>query len=200
VNATVAVLTVVYAYAVALPATDLIRLALTGLLASIPVALPATFTLSAAISAQVLARGGVLLTRLSAVHEAAAMDILCADRTGTLTRNALDIAEVAPMPDYDREGVLSLAALASSQADEDPIDSAIRRAVPITPQHGVAMRLKRLVPFDPDTKMSEALVVDRQGNKVRIIKGAFQAVAGAAEFPAVARGVATILPSAAIGS
>jgi H+-transporting ATPase len=187
VNATVAVLTVVYAYTIALPAADLIRLALTALLASIPVALPATFTLSAAISAQVLAHGGVLLTRLSAVHEAAAIDVLCADKTGTLTRNALEIAEVAPMPGFDREEVLLLAALASSQADEDPIDATIRRAVAVTPQHRVGMRLRRLVPFDPDTKMSEAFVVEREGNELRIIKGAFQAIAGAAKAPDIAR-------------
>jgi H+-transporting ATPase len=187
VNATVGILTVVYAYSVALPAADLIRLALTALLASIPVALPATFTLSAAISARVLSRGGVLLTRLSAVHEAAAIDVLCSDKTGTLTRNTLEIVEVAPMPGFDREEVLLLAALASSQSDEDPIDATIRRAVPITPQHAVALQLTHHVPFDPDTKMSEASVVDQKGKELRIIKGAFQAVAGAAEVPEVAR-------------
>ena len=73
-------------------AGDLIRLGLTALLASIPVALPATFTLSAAFSAQDLAARGVLLTRLSAVHEAAAMDVLCADKTGTLTQTRWQVA------------------------------------------------------------------------------------------------------------
>ncbi len=80
----------------ALPASDLVRLALTALLASIPVALPATFTLSAAFGARVLAQHGVLLTPLSAAHEAAAMDVLCADKTGTLTRNALEVVDVVP--------------------------------------------------------------------------------------------------------
>ncbi len=94
VNGTVAVLIIAYAYVMALPSADLIRLALTALLATIPVALPATFTLSAAFGAQILARRGVLLTRLSAAHEAAAMDVLCADKTGTLTRNALEVVDV----------------------------------------------------------------------------------------------------------
>ena len=128
VNGTVAVLIIAYAYAIALPSADLIRLALTALLATIPVALPATFTLSAAFGAQILARRGVLLTRLSAAHEAAAMDVLCADKTGTLTRNALEVVDVVAMPGFDRERVLALAALASSEADQDPIDAAIRAA------------------------------------------------------------------------
>jgi H+-transporting ATPase len=108
VNGTVAAGLVVYASAGAWPVADLLRLALTALLASIPVALPATFTLSAAISAQRLARRGVLLARLSAAHEAAAMDVLCADKTGTLTRNALTVATVVPMPGWVRERVVTL--------------------------------------------------------------------------------------------
>ena len=128
VNATVAIGIVFYAYTMALPPSDLIPLALTVLLATIPAALPATFTLSAAFGAQSLARRGVLLTRLSAVHEAAAMDVLCADKTGTLTRNELEVVDVVPLAGFDRARVLALAALASSEADQDPIDAAIRAA------------------------------------------------------------------------
>jgi H+-transporting ATPase len=128
VNGAVAALIIGYAYALALSATDLIRLALTALLATIPVALPATFTLSAAVAAQALACRGVLLTRLSAAHEAAAMDVLCADKTGTLTRNALEVVEVRPLLGVGRDRVLALATLASSEGDLDPIDAAIRAA------------------------------------------------------------------------
>lgn len=126
INGTVAVLIITYAYFVELPPADQIRLGLVALLATIPLALPATFTLSAAFGAQLLARHGVLLTRLSAVHEAAAMDVLCADKTGTLTRNALEVADVVAMPGLDRVRVLALAALASSEGDQDLIDAAIR--------------------------------------------------------------------------
>ncbi len=189
VNGTVACLIVVYAYATGLPFADLIRLALTALLASIPVALPATFMLAAAIGAQALARRGVLLTRLSAAHEAAAMDLLCADKTGTLTRSVLDVVEVASMAGYDRDAVLILAALASSEADQDVIDAAIRRSATTAGGRGNVPSLRRFIPFDPATKMSEAFAMDQAGHEVRIAKGAFEVMAGVAEVPADARRV-----------
>jgi H+-transporting ATPase len=187
VNGAVALLIVAYAHALALPSADLVRLALTALLATIPVALPATFTLSAAISAVTLAGRGVLLTRLSAAHEAAAMDVLCSDKTGTLTRNALEVEEVAAMPGFDRGTVLRLAALASSEADQDPIDATIRRAAANARSGEITERLVRFIPFDPTTKIAEAVTVDSHGNELRIIKGAFQAIAEVAEIPAEAR-------------
>jgi H+-transporting ATPase len=184
-NGTVATLTVLYAHAMGLPAADLVRLALTALLASIPVALPATFTLSAAIGARTLARRGVLLTRLSAAHEAATMDTLCSDKTGTLTRATLTIDEVAAMPGVERERVLALAALASAEADHDPVDAAILRAA--RRPGGVTEPRVRFVPFDPATRMSEAVVLDHHGVEVRIVKGAFAAVAEVADVPGEAR-------------
>jgi H+-transporting ATPase len=187
VNGTIGVLIVIYAKLMAEPPGDLVRLGLTALLASIPVALPATFTLSAALGAQILARRGVLLTRLSAAHEAAAMDVLCADKTGTLTRNMLEVVEVAAMPGIDRERVLALAVLASSEADQDTIDDAIRRAAASSAGRSTAERLVRFVPFDPATKMSEALCADSEGKTLRIVKGAFEAVAKEASVPADAR-------------
>jgi H+-transporting ATPase len=186
VNGSIALFIIGYAYAGGSSAGDLVRLALTALLATIPVALPATFTLSAAFSAQTLARRGVLLTRLSAAHEAAAMDVLCADKTGTLTRNALEVVEVVAMPGFDRERVLALAAMASSEAGQDPIDAAIRSAAG---SPAAAERLVRFMPFDPSTKTAEADAVDRDGKEVRIVKGAFEALAGTAEAPADAPGL-----------
>jgi H+-transporting ATPase len=187
VNGMVAVLIIAYGYAMALPSGDLIRLALTALLATIPLALPATFTLSAAFGAQILARRGVLLTRLSAAHEAAAMDVLCADKTGTLTRNALEVVDVVAMPGFDRERVLVLATLASSEADQDPIDDAIRGAAATASSRGTSERLVRFVPFDPATKISEAFALDRDGNELHIIKGAFEVIAEVAKLPADGR-------------
>jgi H+-transporting ATPase len=186
VNGTVAALIVAAAYAIALPSAEVIRLALTALLATIPAALPATFTLSAAFGAQILARRGVLLTRLSAAHEAAAMDVLCADKTGTLTRNALEVAAVIAMPDFDRERVLVLAALASSEADQDPIDAAIRASAGAS-SRGTNEQLVRFVPFDPATKIAEAFALDRDGNELRIIKGAFEVISEMAQVPTDAR-------------
>ncbi len=190
VNGSIAVLLIAYAVAIAWPTAEVICLALTALLATIPVALPATFTLSAAFGAQTLARRGVLLTRLSAAHEAAAIDVLCADKTGTLTRNTLEVAEVAPMMGFDRERVLALAALASSEAGLDPIDDAIRAVATKAAGRAIAETVSRFIPFDPTTKTSEAFVTDQNGTEIRIIKGAFQAIAELAEVPAEARKLA----------
>ena len=181
VNGVLAVVVVVGAYAIGVSYADVAGLALTALLASIPVALPATFTLSAAIGAQILSRRGVLLTRLSAAHEAAAMDVLCADKTGTLTRNTLEVAEVVALPGFDNDRVLTLAALASSEADQDPIDASIRRAVASVQRADTAERIVRFVPFDPATRISEAVTVDRDGAELRIAKGALQAIGEVAE-------------------
>jgi H+-transporting ATPase len=187
VNATVALAIVIAAYAMALPAHDLVSLALTALLATIPAGLPPTFTLSAALGAQSLARRGVLLTRLSAVHEAAAMDVLCADKTGTLTRNELTVVDVVPFAGFDRARVLALAALASSAADQDPIDAAVLAAAAAAPS-GSAERVARFVPFDPASQRAEAFVVDQDGTERRVVKGAFAVVSRIADTPGGARG------------
>ena len=96
-NGVVIVLLVAYAWYLKMPVADIIPLVLTAILASIPVALPATFTLASALGARALAKLGVLPTRLSAVDEAASMVVLCADKTGTLTQNALTVTTVRPM-------------------------------------------------------------------------------------------------------
>ncbi len=186
VNGTVAVGIVVYAYATASLPSDLIRLALTVLLATIPAALPATFTLSAALGAQTLARRGVLLTRLRALNEAAAMDVLCSDKTGTLTRNEMEVVEVTPLDGLGRDSVLALAALASSEADPDPIDAAVWTAARAA-SPDMAERLMRFIPFNPATKSSEAIVVDQDGAERRVIKGAFEVISKTAALPDNAR-------------
>ncbi len=186
INGAVALLTIAGGSAIGLPTSELIRLALTTLLATIPVALPATFTLSAAFAAGTLAGRGVLLTRLSAAHEAAAMDVLCADKTGTLTRNEIAVAEVVGFPGFGRDEVLALAARASAITDRDPVDGAIWTAAP----HATADALGRLVrftPFDPGTKMSEAVIVGSDGREQRIVKGAFERVSRIAECSQAAR-------------
>jgi H+-transporting ATPase len=158
---------------------EIVRLVLTAVLASIPVALPATFTLAAALGARALATLGVLPTRLSAVDEAASMDVLCADKTGTLTMNALTVADVRAMPGSDAAHVLTLAALASSDAGEDPVDSAIRAAAK-GKAAADAPKLMTFLPFDPATKMSEATVTPSGGGTHRVVKGAFAVVAALA--------------------
>lgn len=178
-NGVIVVAQVVYALFVRMPTVEIIPLALTAVLAAIPVALPATFTLASALGARVLARLGVLPTRLSAVDEAATMDVLCADKTGTLTQNALAVTAVHAMPGFDDAHVLALAALASSEGGQDPVDAAIRSASSHNPL-GDLPKLSQFLPFDPANKMSEALATDSGGRTVRIVKGAFASVSGLA--------------------
>jgi H+-transporting ATPase len=166
---------VAYSLAHAMPAKEIIPLILTAVLASIPVALPATFTLASALGARALAHQGVLPTRLSAVDEAASIDVLCADKTGTLTRNELAVTAIRPMPGFDESRVLTMAALASSDGGQDPVDAAIRSTASRKVASNQA-KLLHFVPFDPATKMSEATAVDPSLGTLRIIKGAFAAV------------------------
>ncbi|MGA7540899.1 MAG: HAD-IC family P-type ATPase [Steroidobacteraceae bacterium] len=188
-NGVVIVGLVAYAYLLEMPIGEIIPLALTAVLASIPVALPATFTLASALGARSLAKHGVLPTRLSAVDEAATMDVLCADKTGTLTRNELSVTSTHPMPGFDGAHLMAFAALASSDGGQDPVDAAIRAAASgksITD----APRLVAFVPFDPATKRSEATVVGPGGGMQRLVKGAFAAVIGLTEASAAATAAA----------
>ena len=164
----------IFAYTHVMPWSEIVPLLLTSILAAIPVALPATFTLAAAIGARALAKLGVLPTRLSAVDEAASIDVLCSDKTGTLTRNELTVTSVRPMPGFDEARVLGLAALASSEGGQDPVDAAIRAASHKVASH--SPKLATFVPFDPVKKTSEATTTDEKGDTERIIKGAFSAV------------------------
>jgi len=174
-NGAVTLLVMVYAYHIGMPLAEAIPLVLISVLASVPVALPATFTLATAIGAQALTRVGVLPTRLSAVDEAASMDVLCIDKTGTLTRNELAVAAIEAMPGFDQGYVLALAALASAEGGRDPVDAAIRAAVAHQPTPGLPA-LIGFTPFDPATKMSQARARDSHGNTLRIVKGAFAVV------------------------
>ena len=166
-----------YSCVLKLPISEIIPLVLTAILGSIPVALPATFTLAAALGAQALARLGVLPTRLSAVDEAASIDVLCVDKTGTLTENELKVTVVRPMPGFNEAQVLGLAALASSEGGQDPLDAAIRLAAAGTDVLKLS-KLIKFVPFNPATKMSEAFVMDPGGTSERVVKGAFAVVLG----------------------
>jgi H+-transporting ATPase len=181
-NGVVIVTLVAYAYILRMPLAQIVPLVLTAVLASIPVALPATFTLAAALGARALAKLGVLPTRLSAVDEAGTTDVLCADKTGTLTQNALTVTTVRSMPGFDEAHVLALAALASTDGGQDPVDTAIRSAASTK---GVvdAPKLVKLVPFDPAKKMSEAITTETTGAAQRIVKGAFAVVIGLAPSP-----------------
>ena len=176
VNFGIVVAMVAYAHEHAMGVERIIPLVLTAMLAAVPVALPATFTLAATLGAKTLALKGVLLTRLNALHEAAMIDVLCADKTGTLTENALTVSAVRSLDErYSDDEVLALAAIASSPDGQDPVDTAIRSlsASKTTVLH--SLTAVRFTPFDPATKKAEALVIDGE-TPLRIVKGAPAAI------------------------
>jgi H+-transporting ATPase len=155
---------------------EMLPFALILLVASVPVALPATFTLATALGALELARSGVLVTRLSAIEEAAAMDVLCSDKTGTITQNRLTLAGLKVYGSFTEEQLLQLASYASDHATQDPIDIAILAGAGNRGLQTSSPDRVRLIPFDPATKLAEAVVRSRQG-VVRVLKGAPAAVA-----------------------
>ena len=174
-NGGVTLLLVAYAVHLAMPLAQIAQLVLVAVLASIPAALPSMFTLAATVGARAAARRGVLPTRLSALDEAAGMDVLCADKTGTLTQNALSVTACRAVSGYQDAQVLAMATLASSDGGADPLDAAIRAAATsATPQ---GWKLLAFTPFNPAKKMSSALALDASGKTVQVVKGAFAAVA-----------------------
>jgi H+-transporting ATPase len=180
VDAALVVLLLAYALHTRMPLAEVFPFALVLLVASIPVALPATFTLATALGSQELAQTGVLVARLSAIEEAAAMDVLCSDKTGTLTQNRLALAALHLYGARTEEELLLRALAASDAATQDPIDLAIldagkSRGLPDGTPDRVAF-----TPFDPATKLCEA-VVRTDGQPIRVIKGAPLAVAARAE-------------------
>jgi H+-transporting ATPase len=154
---------------------DVLSLALVLLVAAIPVALPTMFTITMALGSYELARKGVLVTRLSASEDAALMDVLCVDKTGTITENKLSIAEVAEMGGYGKEEAVVFGALASQKANQDPIDLAFFGAVEEKKLRLDDYNQKKFVPFDPSTRRTEA-TVEKQGQTLRVVKGAVSAV------------------------
>jgi H+-transporting ATPase len=168
-----------YAAWTGLPFTDVIPFALILLVASVPVALPATFTLATALGSTELAHNGVLVTRLSAIEEAAGMDVLCTDKTGTITENRLALAAALPFAGISEGDLLRRAALASDPATQDPIDLAILEAAKAKGLLADLPQRTEFVPFDPAQRYSLARYADPAGS-LCVVKGAPRAVAALA--------------------
>ena len=187
INFVIVVGIVAYALYIEVSIREIALLVLTAMLSAVPVALAATFTLAAALGARTLALKGVLLTRLSALHEAATIDVLCCDKTGTLTLNELSVGAVrAVKAGYDAADVVGFAALASSPDGHDPIDAAICRMLGENKSAGRApLAAIRFEPFDPATKMAEATAING-GREIRIVKGAPVVITAVAPMSATA--------------
>jgi H+-transporting ATPase len=165
-----------YARLAHLPMMEMLPFALILLVASVPVALPATFTLATALGSMELAGSGVLVTRLSAIEEAAAMEVLCSDKTGTITQNRLAVTGLQPYAPYGENELLRFAMLASDTASQDPIDLAILAAADSHHIDPAGWQTLELIPFEPATKLSEA-ILGKSSQRSRAIKGAPEAVA-----------------------
>lgn len=152
------------------PLPDALPFVLMLLVMSVPHVLPAMFTMSAALGARGLAEKGVLVTRLAAIEDAASMDVLCLDKTGTLTENRLSIGQVVPLAAQTPDDLLRLAALACDDATQDPIDLAILESARTRGLLANPPQRLGFVPFDPSTKRSE-VSVRQNGQAIRIVKG-----------------------------
>ncbi|MEN6518664.1 MAG: plasma-membrane proton-efflux P-type ATPase [Methanospirillum sp.] len=154
------------------PVLQTLQFALILVVAAIPAALPAVLTVSLAVGASALARREAIVSRLTAIEEMAGMDLLCSDKTGTITQNSISVAVVEPSQGINQEEVFAAAAFASSGASADPIDTAIL-AKAGTPGGTVTA----FVPFDPVPKYSKATVRGTDGAVHETAKGAPQAIA-----------------------
>jgi H+-transporting ATPase len=164
-------------------ALNILQFVLILLVASIPVAMPAVFSITMALGALALSKEKAIVSRLAAIEEMAGVDILCLDKTGTLTKNQLIVGHPILVAAKDAQDVVLAGALASKVDDRDAIDSAVIAAL----KDANALQTYRqtdFVPFDPVSKRTQATVTSADGQSFRVAKGAPQAIIDLAHAPA----------------
>ncbi|MEM0164133.1 MAG: plasma-membrane proton-efflux P-type ATPase [Thermoplasmata archaeon] len=154
---------------------SIIPLALILIVFAVPVALPAMFTVTMSFGSLEISKKGGLLTRLSAIEDAASMDILCADKTGTLTENRLHLTDIIPSGKYSEEDVSKFGYLASQEANQDPIDMAFINYVKNKNIDIKDNKISKFYPFDPSTRRTEA-IVEKDGKRFKVTKGAVNTI------------------------
>ena len=162
---------------------EIIQFSLVLTVAAIPAALPAVLSVTLAIGAIALAKKEAIVSKLVTIEEMAGMDILCSDKTGTITKNELTLGGTKSYAKFTENDVLLFSALASREEDQDPIDKAI--LVKAKSAQAIAdkidnFKIVSFKPFDPVSKRTEANVQE-EGSQFKVSKGAPQVILSLAE-------------------
>jgi len=152
-----------------------LQFALVLTVAAIPVALPTVLSVTMAVGARILAQKEAIVTRLAAIEELAGVDVLCSDKTGTLTQNKLTLGEPFCVKNISRDQVILYAALASRAEDEDTIDKAVLEGLGQAEDINT-YEVLNFQPFDPVHKRTEAKVKGPDGTEFKTTKGAPQVI------------------------
>jgi H+-transporting ATPase len=161
---------------------ELIQFVLILIVASIPVAMPAVLSVTMAVGALKLAKEKAVVTKLESIEEMAGIDILCSDKTGTLTENKLTLGDPVVFQNGKKETALLIGALASKEENQDPIDLAVIAGIKKRELLTFYKQIK-FVPFDPITKKTEATIQDANGSIFYVTKGAPQVILALSNLP-----------------
>ncbi|MDE3043026.1 MAG: plasma-membrane proton-efflux P-type ATPase [Nitrospirota bacterium] len=157
------------------PMLTTLQFALVLTVAAIPVAMPTVLSVTMAVGARLLAQKEAIVTRLAAIEELAGVDVLCADKTGTLTQNKLTLGDPFSVNNIPAEQVILNAALASRAENKDTIDLAVLGGLK-NEQALKGYQMVHFQPFDPVHKRTEATVRGTDGKEFKVTKGAPQVI------------------------
>jgi H+-transporting ATPase len=156
------------------PVLDTLQFALVLTVAAIPVAMPTVLSVTMAAGARLLAKKQAIVSRLVAIEELAGVDVLCSDKTGTLTQNKLTLGDPFAAGKVTAAQVILSAALASRADDDDTIDLAVLAG--LDDQALAGYQVTHFQPFDPVGKRTEAAVTAADGSTFKVTKGAPQVI------------------------
>ena len=174
------VLVALYAWLIHVDLLVILSFVVIFLMGAVPVALPAVLAIVQSVGAIELSKKGAVVSRLEAIEDAASIDTLCFDKTGTITRNELAVADMQTFGETSGEDLIRMALLSSGQGDKDLIDAAIVRKADANRVTTDGYAQTKFVPFDPSLKRTEA-IAEKEGKQIRIVKGAPLTILGLCE-------------------